>query len=417
MQTLGGWHTDILIGCRNLWRSPKRTLLACLAIAIAQITLIWINSFMNGYEVSIFETLTGPVLGHIQIHAPKYRDDEAIERVITNVSLIERQILNEPHVRSVSSRVYSPVLVALKETGHVARLTGLNVSQEKMDGGILQGLRADQVLVGQEILVGKGLAADMGLHPGDTLALMGQAVDGSVASGLYRIKAVIETSVDQINQSGVIMDLQVARDFLAMGDQVHEMVIHAGSQQVIPAVLSSLKSLPDLKPYEIMSWDELVPSLAELLKVASKSNYLILVLVFLTTIAGVANTMLMATFERIREFGMLLALGCRPKRIIRMLIIESFTLGIVGVGIGTVLGVALTLHGLLHGIDLSTLGGAKHDLNLSFEGMSLNSTVFLVLKLKDILNGVGAVCVTSIIASILPARRVGRIEPVEAMRS
>jgi putative ABC transport system permease protein len=417
MQLLYGWQTDILMGWRNIGRNKVRTILACFAIAIAQITLIWINSFMNGDEAKIFETLTGPMLGHIQIHSPKYRDDEAIERVIPNAASLAGKIAEVPHVQGVSPRVYAPVLASLKETGHVAGITGMNITTERKAGGVLEGLGPDRLPTGQEVLVGKGLAADMGVRAGDTLALMGQAVDGSIASGLYRVKAVIETPIDQINQAGIIMDLPVSQDFLGMADQVHEMVIRTDGQPSIAGVLSSLKKLPSLKPYEILSWDQIVPYMATLLEMSGKVNYMILAMVFLTTIAGVANTMLMATFERVHEFGMLLALGCNPARLIRLLAIESLTLGIVGVTIGSVIGIALTLYGARNGIDLSALGSAGQGSSFTFEGMNLGLKIFPILELKDIASGIGAVCVTSVLASLWPARRISRLEPVEAMRT
>ena len=417
MLTLSELRTDIRLGWRNVGRNPVRTALACFAIAIAQVTLIWISSFMNGYDARIFQTMTGPLLGHIQIHAPKYRDDEAIERVLPDASALAGRIAALPRVKGVSLRVYAPVLASLQETGHIARLIGMSIPAESTAGGVLEGLDGKRVPAGQEVLIGKGLAADMGVRPGDTLALMGQAVDGSIASGLYRVKAVIETPVDQINQSGIIMDLPVSQDFLGMVDQVHEMVIRTDGQQFIPGVLTSLKNLPALKPYEILSWDQIVPAMATLLQMAGKVNYLILAMVFLTTIAGVANTMMMATFERVHEFGMLLALGCHPGRLIGILATESLMLGFVGVTLGSVVGVALTQYGVRNGIDLAALGGAGHGSNITFEGMSLSMKVFPVLKLKDALSGVGAVCLTSLLASLWPARRISRLEPVEAMRT
>ncbi|MGD0586335.1 MAG: FtsX-like permease family protein [Oryzomonas sp.] len=417
MSSLSGWLTDIRMGYRNVGRNPVRTMLACLAIAIAQVTLIWVNSFMNGHEAKIFETLTGAMLGHIQVHALKYRDDEAIERVIPKASSLAGRIAEVPHVQGVSQRVYAPVLASLKEAGHVARLTGVSIQAERKAGGILEGLGPDRAPAGQEVLIGKGLAADMGVRQGDTLALMGQAMDGSIASGLYRVKAVIETPVDQINQVGIIMDLPVSQEFLDMGDQIHEIVIRTDGQQSVPGVLSSLKALPPLKPYEILSWDQIVPAMATLLQMAGKVNYLIMAMVFLTTIAGIVNTMLMATFERVHEFGMLLALGCNPGRLIRLLAIESLLLGIAGVAIGTAIGVGLTLYGVRNGIDLGALGGAGHGSNYTFEGMSISMKVFPILKLQDVAGGIGSVCVTSVLASLWPARRISRLEPVEAMRT
>jgi ABC-type lipoprotein release transport system permease subunit len=320
-------------------------------------------------------------------------------------------------VQSVSARIYAPVLASLKDMGHVAMVTGLNVKTERGPGGVLEGLSPQQIPGSNEVLVGQGLAQEMGLKEGDTLALMGQAVDGSVASGLYRIKAVIETPLDQINQSGIVMDLKVSQDFLAMEDQVHELVVHADSKEEIPGVLTTLKSLPTLQPFEILSWEELVPYMVTLFQMVTKMNYLILFLVFLTTMAGVANTMLMATFERIHEFGMLLALGCKPFRLLRMVVFESLTMGVIGVGVGTLLGVGASWYFVKYGIDFGTMNSAKSGPGFSFEGMDLNTKLFFILKPSDVLGGIVAVCITSLLASIWPAKKIGKLEPVEAMRS
>jgi putative ABC transport system permease protein len=416
MNSFSGWFTDLRIGWRNLGRNTKRTLLACLAIAIAQAGLIWIDSFMRGYEVTLFNAMTGPLLGHLQVHAPKYQDDEAIERVIPNASAVEKEILSQPHVKSLSARIYAPVLASLKEMGYVARVTGMDIPQESGEGGMLEGLKPEQYPVGQEVLVGKGLAENMGVKEGDTLALMGQAVDGSIASGLYRVKAVIQSPLDQINQAGIVMSLPLSRDFLNMGDAVHEIVIHADSPTAIPGLLSTLKGLPSLKNMEILSWNQIMPSIADLFQMVDKMNYVFLALVFLATIAGVANTMLMATFERTREFGMLLALGCRPGRMIRVVVIESLTLGILGAVVGSLVGMALVWPGITRGIDLGGLSAGKVG-GMSFEGVLLNMRLFFILKPPDVLNGFGAVCVTSLLASLWPAHRILKLEPMEAMRT
>ncbi len=417
MDSPQAWRTDLRMGWRSLGRNPKRTALAFLAIAAAQAVLIWVTGFMNGYSAMIFDTLTGPMAGHLQIHAPKYLEDGAIERVIPDASKVEALVRGLPRVRSVSPRIYATTLVALKEEGHVASILGLDVAAETGTGGVLEGIDPSQKPVGKEILVGRGLADEMGLKPGNTLALMGQAVDGSMASGLYRVKALVVTPIDAINRMGIVMDLPAARDLLAMGDQAHELVVHADGRDAVPGLMKALQAAPGLGGLDIQSWDQIAPFLKTLLEVVGKSNYLILALVFLTTIAGVANTMLMATFERVHEFGMLLALGCRPGRLVRMMALESLTLGLAGVAAGTLIGLALAWPSVRNGISLDTMGGSQHALGFALGGMSLIHKIYPILRLRDVLNGVGAVAVTSLLAVYWPARKIGRLEPVEAMKS
>src|SRR5689334_11934777 len=123
-------RADVVIGIRNLGRNKRRTWLAIVGIIVAQATLIWVNSFMNGYTSVIFEKLTGPMLGHVQLHAPGFRDDNATERVLTDASQLRSKITQMPHVQTVSERIYGPVLAAAREAGHAAVAIGLDLVAE-----------------------------------------------------------------------------------------------------------------------------------------------------------------------------------------------------------------------------------------------------------------------------------------------
>ena len=409
--------TDFRLAWRNLGRNRKRTILAWSGIAIAQMILVWMSSFINGYEELIFQKLTGPTLGHIQVHAPRYRDDGAIERTIPGASEVIRKIQDTPGVTGVSARIYAPVLATREVLGHVAQVTGLDFAVESRAGGLLEGLPAEMFPGPGEALIGRALGEEMGVHPGDQLALMGQGVDGSVASGLYRIKRLVPCDVEQIDRAGILMSLPVARELLAMGDEVHELTVHVDRPADIPAVTTAIRGrFSGPKGLEVLSWNELVPQIATMLEMVSSLNWVILVLVFLTTAAGVANTMLMATFERSHELGMLLALGCRPSRLIRMLCVESAVLGLSGVFIGSAVAVAIVWHEMRTGLRLPGISGAA-GISFTMEGVNLGTQMVPILKAGDVLRGVVGVLVTSIVASIWPARRISRLEPVEAMRS
>ena len=260
--------TNLKLAWRNLGRNPRRTLLAWAGIAVAQITLVWLSSFMNGYESLIFEKLTGPMLGHVQVHAPRYRDDSAIERTIPGATEVIHKIEQQPHVANVSPRVYGPVLATAQELGHVAMVTGLDLPGETGASGLIEGMPRDQLPGPQECLIGKSLAAEMMVHPGDTLALMGQAVDGSVASGLYKVKGIVESDVEQINRAGILLNMAAAQELLAMNDQVHELAIHVDRPENIPGVLAALRKSPDLSRFEILDWKELVPQLSAFLQIS-----------------------------------------------------------------------------------------------------------------------------------------------------
>jgi putative ABC transport system permease protein len=142
----------------------------------------------------------------------------------------------------------------------------------------------------------------------------------------------------------------------------------------------------------------------------------VLLIVFVAAAAGIANTMLMSTFERKHEFGMLLSLGCGPFKLSRMVTLEAVLLGLFGVAIGTVLGVGLVLITSQTGMDYAYLGGGQDSYEASFRGLQLSSLVYPRLYARDILAGVVAVFLTSLISVVWPIARISRLEPMEAMR-
>jgi ABC-type antimicrobial peptide transport system permease subunit len=154
-------------------------------------------------------------------------------------------------------------------------------------------------------------------------------------------------------------------------------------------------------------------SLVEIVQVAW---IFVLGLVFIAAAAGVANTMLMATFERTREFGMLLALGTRPSRIVQMILAESVALGLVGAFVGTAVGVALVALTHESGVDYATLTGGGPS-EISFAGLRWSLRIYPSLAVIDVVRVIGAVTVTSVVASAWPAMRVARLQPASALRA
>ena len=166
----------------------------------------------------------------------------------------------------------------------------------------------------------------------------------------------------------------------------------------------------------MLPWQDVVPELVAILELADVSSYIVLIFVFVAAAAGVANTMMMATFERLHEFGMLLALGATPARIMRLIVAEAALLGLLGVALGTLLGAGFVAATQGSGLNLAALGG-EAAAEATWQGMAIPIHIFPRLAATDVLVGVAAVAVTSLLAALWPAWHAARLEPMEAMRS
>lgn len=402
------------IAWRSLWRNGRRTALALAAIGLSTALVLTFNGVLRAYGDWMVATITGPMLGDVQVHAPHWRKDRGLERTLRNASATVAALRRDPEVAAASGRIFAPVLVALGDEGFAAVVIGVDADVEAHPMGLLASAPAHPS--GRGVLVGRKLADVMGVRAGDQLALVGQGVDGSFANDLYVVTALIETPVDMVNRQALVMELGETQRLFAMTDEVHEIVIRARDSDHGTALARRLAALPAFAGAEVLDWRALAPELVSLVELVDVAWVFVLVLVFVAAAAGIANTMLISTFERTRELGMLLALGARPLRIVGMVVVEALALGVVGVAIGSAIGVGIvaTFHRV--GFDLAQLTGGGPD-QISFAGMSWSLRLYPSLAVVDLVRTFVAVVVTALVASAWPAIRAARLQPVTALRA
>ena len=403
------------IGWRNLGRNKKRTALALLAIGVGQFALLASNGLMRGYADNIRLAITGPMIGHAQVHAPQWREERALDLYLDGLSDILTEIRADPAVGSAAARIYGPALVAPQQDAFIGIVVGVDVDAESEPYGLLSGL--DEPLKPKHVLLGHRLAKKAGAEPGMEIAVVGQAADGSLANDLFIVQDIIRSPADLVNQSGVVMSLAEAQTLLVMPDQAHEIVIRATQSGQAEGIVERLRQDPVLAGLEISPWTEIVPELVVILKTSDYVGYFVVVIVFIAAVAGIANTLMMATFERMHEFGMLLALGSRPRRLVHMIVIEAVLTGILGVIIGTALGYLFVVATADSGIDMASWGGSGEVKDMAYKGLNLPLHVFPRLEFSDTLLGLVAVLFTALVASLWPAWTAARLEPMEAMRA
>lgn len=408
--------STLRIAWRNLGRNRKRSSLALVAIALGQFVFLAVAALMHGYMDEFHASITGPMIGHAQLHAPGWLDDRSIDTTIDDASAVLGELRGDPGIKEVAARIYAPVLTALTEEGFMSFVVGVDPASESHDDGLLPGLD-DAGLIGEgRVLVGSGFARRYNIEPGAELAIIGQDVDGSIASGLFTVTEVVSSPVDIVNNLGIVMTLDDAGELLAMYDQVHEMVLYTYDIALLDETVDRLSALPALADLELLPWRKVVPQMVGMFDMIDVFLLVVLLIVFIAAAAGIANTMLMSTFERKHEFGMLLSLGCGPGRLARMITVEAVILGLVGVVIGTVLGIGLAVVTSHTGLDYASLGGGTEAYEASFRGLNLSSLVYPRLYASDVLAGLVAVFLTSLLSVVWPIVRISRLEPMEAMR-
>ncbi len=401
------------IAWRNLWRNPRRTALALAAIGLSVALVLLYDSVLRWEADWMVDTITGPMLGHVQAHASGWRRTRAMDKTLRDVTKTIAAIKADPDVAAVDPRVYAPALAALGEEGFAVVVVGVDLAEAVRPARLLQGLTVPSA--DRQVLVGSLLGAQMGVKPGDRIAIVGQGVDGSLANDLFTVAALVTTQVDLVNRQAIVMPIRQAQDLFAMSDEAHELVIYAKEAATPKALASRLQTTPALAQDEVLDWQTAEPGMNELVQLVEVMWVFVLILVFVAAAAGVANTALMSTFERTHEFGMLLALGTAPVRIVAMIVLEALALGATGALCGTAIGLALVLWGAHTGVDFAALTGGGPT-SVSAFGLNFSLMIYPRLELIDVVRAVGAVMLTSLLASAWPAIRAARLQPARALR-
>jgi ABC-type lipoprotein release transport system permease subunit len=405
--------STLRIAWRNLWRNRRRTGLAVAAIGLAVALVLVYHALLRAYGDWVLDTLTGPLLGHVQVHAPEWRSDRAMDRTLLHVSSMLDELRRDPGVESATARVYAPALAALAEEGFAVVVLGVDWKAESRPNRLLSGVTVPPG--SGRALMGRALAEMMGVSEGDEIALVGQGADGSLANELVRVEALVQTPVDFVNRQGIVLGLEEAQTLFAMPDEAHELVVHARDPEGVKPLTARLTALPILTGTEVLDWQSLAPEMLSLVEIIDVAGLFALTLIFLAAAAGVANTMLMATFERTHELGMLLALGTTPGRIVRMILAESLALGLTGAILGGWLGILFVLATHETGLDFAALTGGGPS-EISFAGLSWSLRFYPTLAPIDVWRTIAAVLLTSLVASLWPAFRAARLEPARALR-
>jgi ABC-type lipoprotein release transport system permease subunit len=417
--------STLSLAWRNLGRNRRRTLLAVGAIALGQLTVVFVNCMMAGMFEQVLETVTGPLVGHVQVHHPEWREERAVDMAVEGLARARAELEGLPEVRGTLGRLYCPALAARGEKSDApadaepAMIVGVDVAAESGPGGVLESLDPADRPGGDGVVVGRVLAGRLELGAGDSLALVGQDADGFPTSGLFRVSAVIRSQAEVVNRLGVLMAFDRAAELVAMEDAAHEIVVHGRDHREAAALAERAAELPALSGTEVLTWRQAIPEIGVMLDMKGIFDVIFLSILFAAAAAGVANTMMMSTFERTHEIGMLLAVGCRPGRVVRVILAESLILGALGVAVGSLLGAAAVLITGHTGIDYAALGGIGdgEGLDFAYKGVSFSYVIYPKFELRHVLYGLAAVSATSVLASLWPAALAARLEPVEAMRS
>ena len=394
---------------RNLWRNHRRTLIMLMAIVLGTWAMIFMTALMRGMVTEMVRDGISALPGHVQVHHPDFSDDPSIANLLPVSDSELTAGFAEAGFAGWASRVRVPAVVTSEYDSRGVTLLGVDpvrergltfVDYDEVAGRFLES--ADDT----GVVIGKKLASILNTEVGKRIVLMSQDPDNEIADRGFRVVGLFTANIKSFEENFVFAGKTTTQKMLRIGDYVSELVVLGDDYRDVEAAYSKTVDLVD-GGADVKRWFELDAYLGTMLNVMDGFVFVWIVVIFLALSFGLVNTLVMALFERVREIGLMLALGMRPSSILGQIIVESVLLLVLGLIIGNALAFA-TVVPLRDGIDISAVA----------EGMEMfgaASILYPEIERGDVIMANVVVLILGFLASLSPAWRASRYEPVEAI--
>ncbi|MFM2139204.1 MAG: hypothetical protein RJA57_1511 [Bacteroidota bacterium] len=320
---------------RNLWRNRRRTLITTSSVTFAVLLAVLMQSFQIGIFNNLIRNVVEFYYGYAQIHKKGYWDEQVLDNCFTTDTALERTAHRIDGVRTIVPRLETFMLAASLNRSSGCLLSGTDPELEDQLTGLRQKLIQGHYFLQDEraVLLAAGLAERLALRSGDSLVLLGQGFQGTIAAGKIPICGIVRFGSPALNDRLVFLPLISTQELLGAENQLTSYAVSLEDPAWLEAVTETLKQVSGEK-YEVLTWKEMMPEIANHIRADGANAYLFTGILYLIIAFGLFGTLLMMTAERKYEWGMLIAIGMKRTRLALMMLYESISIALLGAAIG-----------------------------------------------------------------------------------
>jgi ABC-type lipoprotein release transport system permease subunit len=431
------------IGFRNLARNRWRSGLTLGGIGLSVAFMVWILGFMEGWMGAMVRGATAVETGQVQVHTLAFADNPRVYRSFSVDDEMLAAVRGVDGVQAVSPRIKLNGLIGHERKSQVGRIFGVDPRLEAETTPVATAIEAGRWLAQEppvypaprEVVLGSGLATQLRVGTGDELVAFVEAADGSMGNDLLEVVGVVRTANTAVDRMTVYMHIDDARFLAALEGEAHELALNTEflleAEETAGLVAEALGAYtrgvsPELggnpvpgdppsaarsgeaETLLVRPWQEIMPSIYQMLVISRSSNWFTYLLIYLVAAIGLINTQRMSALERKREFGVLMAIGMRPRRMFRMILTESLVLGTLGGLIGTAVGSAVTWYHATSGLDLAMFTDKGE---FTVMGVAFTGKIYAILTPVAALQPILVMMLVAFLAGLWPAFKSARLDP------
>ncbi len=400
----------LLIAFRNIFRQKRRTILTMLSMVGGFTLASFAIGFQDGTYDNIIDAFTRSNMGHIQVHKGDYTDKPSIYKTIENYEDLMSELSKNEDIENMTPRVLVSGLASHGEKTSGVQIIGYDPKLENeatgFDKQVKEGKPIDEAKM--DVLLGMKLAEIIKAGVGDSVIIISQAADGSMANDIFHVNGILDSGEEGRDRISFYIHIDDAQRMFALPGQVHEIAImleEIGPERELAKELN--KEYVD-EELNFEPWQVIAAVFYRSMQADRQGGYVSYFMILTIVAVGVLNTVLMTVLERTKEYGVLKALGTRPGEIVRLVLLEVSIMSVFSIIIGSIISYFLISWLAARGIDLGT--------SMDVGGITMSR--FYAKLLPRAFTWPGAmVLVMSLLAGIFPAVHAARVQPAKALRN
>jgi ABC-type lipoprotein release transport system permease subunit len=406
----------LVLAIRNLFRNTRRTLITVAAIAFGLGLVHMMITLQTGQYADMVRMGVSSLAGHVVVGADGYHEQQDSDLVVTGASAVGARLHEIFPDAVVAPRLMIGGLLTSARGSVGVGLAGIDPVAEAAIQDLDDKVRAGTWLSGDPggILVGVELADSLDVEVGDKVVYMGQHGEQTeMTSRLFRVEGVFRTGGAELDGFAAFAPIAAVQEVFGTPDVANQVTLHLASPDDADSATEKVRTLlAERADLEVLHWKEAISDIWGLIQVDQVSGDISLAILGTIVAMGVLNTVLMSALERTREFGVMLSLGMKPRRLAALILLEGATIGVLGALLGALVGLGLSWPLVEYGLDYSGYFGSD-----TFEaaGLALSSIVKGRIDPVRMTNYTFVAIAFTTLAAAYPAWHVSRLRPVEAM--
>ena len=403
---------------RNLWRNRRRTLLTLSAIVFGVSLSVLMAAMQDRNWADMIQLAARLGAGHVTLQHPEYLDNPTLSRSVHGTNRLVRLVSAEAYVTRVVERITGFSMLSTARESLGAGFIAL--SPEDEDEQTLSLLEA--IVEGEffgsasdgGIILGARLASNLGVTLGSKVVYTMTDKDGEIVSALARVSGIVRTGSPSVDGGICLLPIDTVREVIGFApDEAIQVAAFIDDQRRSDVVAGDLRNgLPE--GVAALPWYELQPELAAFIAMKVGGSQVIMILIAVLVAAGIFNTLFVSVMERIREFGIMLAVGFSPGQLFRLVMLESTWLAVVGLLAAAAVTIGPYLYLASTGLDMTVVLGDAADMEIAGVGFSPIMKVGIYRE-NVVLIGISAL-VAVLLSGIYPAWKAGHADPVKVIR-